>query len=94
MGGGMDLRGGQSKKSDEAGKGISDLGKSEFPCSISCPSSVAWSVRTLQHDDTDIASRQGKGETVSGTSVDAKNQIANQSTGTADHLDLGMRKET
>lgn len=63
MGGGMDLRGGQSKKSDEAGKGISDLGKS-------------------------------KGETVSGTSVDAKNQIANQSTGTADHLDLGMRKET
>lgn len=30
MGGGMDLRGGQSKKSDEAGKGISDLGKSEF----------------------------------------------------------------
>lgn len=34
MGGGMDLRGGQSKKSDEAGKGISDLGKSEFPCSI------------------------------------------------------------
>lgn len=30
MGGGMDLRGGQSKKSDEAGKGIKDMGKSEF----------------------------------------------------------------
>lgn len=30
MGGGMDLRGGQSKKSDEAGKGIKDMGKSEL----------------------------------------------------------------
>jgi hypothetical protein len=26
----MDMRGGQSKKSDEAGKGIKDMGKSEF----------------------------------------------------------------
>ncbi|KAM0721083.1 hypothetical protein Q7P37_003369 [Cladosporium fusiforme] len=63
MGGGMDLRGGQSKKSDEAGKGIKDMGKS-------------------------------KGQTVPSSSVDAKNQVENQHTGSADHLELGMRKET
>lgn len=34
----------------------------------------------------------GKGQTVSGTSVNAKNQVENQHTGSADHLELGMRK--
>jgi hypothetical protein len=30
LGNSMDMRGGQSKKSDEAGKGIKDMGRSEF----------------------------------------------------------------
>jgi hypothetical protein len=34
LGNSMDMRGGQSKKSDEAGKGIAEMGKSEFFCSF------------------------------------------------------------
>jgi hypothetical protein len=30
LGNSMDMRGGQSKKSDEAGKAIKDMGRSEF----------------------------------------------------------------
>lgn len=40
MGGGMDLRGGQSKKSDEAGQGIANMGKSEW----SSPSDESFSL--------------------------------------------------
>lgn len=36
----------------------------------------------------------GKGSTVPSKSVDAKKQVENQHTGTSDHLELGMRKET
>jgi hypothetical protein len=36
----------------------------------------------------------GKGETVPGTSINANDQVANQATGKADHLDLGFRKGT
>jgi hypothetical protein len=36
----------------------------------------------------------GKGETVPGTSINANDQVANQATGKADHLDLGFRKQT
>jgi hypothetical protein len=42
---------------------------------------------------TDTAIK-GKGETVPGTSINANDQVANQATGKADHLDLGFRKET
>ncbi|KAM0689072.1 hypothetical protein Q7P36_011149 [Cladosporium allicinum] len=63
LGNSMDMRGGQSKKSDEAGKGIKEMGRS-------------------------------KGETVPGTSINANDQVANQATGKADHLDLGFRKQT
>jgi len=63
LGNSMDMRGGQSKKSDEAGKGIKDMGRS-------------------------------KGATVPGTSINANDQVANQASGKADHLDLGFRKET
>ena len=34
------------------------------------------------------------GQTVSGTPIKASDQIANTQTGSADHLELGMRKET
>lgn len=36
----------------------------------------------------------GKGSTVPGTSINADAQTQNQNTGTADHLDLGYRKQT
>ena len=36
----------------------------------------------------------GKGSTVPGTSIKADQQTQNQNTGTADHLDLGFRKQT
>ena len=32
MGGSMDMRGGQSKKSDQAGQDIAAMGKSEYLC--------------------------------------------------------------
>lgn len=63
LGNSYDMRGGQSKKSDEAGKAIGEMGK-------------------------------GKGSTVPGTSINADAQTQNQNTGTADHLDLGYRKQT
>jgi len=37
---------------------------------------------------------RSKGETVPGTSINANDQVANQATGKADHLDLGFRKQT
>lgn len=48
-------------------------------------------------DDTDVlhfARITGKGSTVPGTSIKADQQTQNQNTGTADHLDLGFRKQT
>jgi hypothetical protein len=36
LGNSMDMRGGQSKKSDEAGKGIKEMGRSEFFCVLLC----------------------------------------------------------
>ncbi len=36
----------------------------------------------------------GKGETVGGTNIDAAKQVENQTAGGADHLELGIRKET
>lgn len=35
-----------------------------------------------------------KGPTTDGTSVKADQQVANQQTGSADHLELGMRKDS
>jgi hypothetical protein len=88
------MRGGQSKKSDEAGKAIGELGKGEssslsiasFPHSSYMP----WRFRYADK----VASLSGKGSTVPGTSINADTQTQNQNTGTADHLDLGFRKQT
>jgi hypothetical protein len=43
---------------------------------------------------TILARNTGKGSTVPGTSINADTQTQNQNTGTADHLDLGFRKQT
>ena len=51
--------------------------------------------RTLEADvlmDNEGGSKSG--QTASGTKVSASDQIANTQTGSADHLELGMRKET
>lgn len=42
---------------------------------------------------TDDVDAIGKGETVPGTSVNADKQTQNQNSGSADHLDLGFRKQ-
>jgi hypothetical protein len=87
LGNSYDMRGGQSKKSDEAGKAIGEMGKGEFfqfylTGTSSLSNAVAVSLAT------------GKGSTVPGTSINADTQTQNQNTGTADHLDLGFRKQT
>lgn len=93
LGNSMDMRGGQSKKSDEAGKGISDMGKSEFFFYIYALST--YDCVSVVDDSADVITfTTGKGATVPGTSINADDQVSNQSTGKADHLDLGFRKQT
>jgi hypothetical protein len=97
LGNSMDMRGGQSKKSDEAGKGIKDLGTSElfFPLAISLCGRILRGVGVGVGVELDLLTIiAGKGGTVSGTSINASDQVANQEAGKADHLDLGFRKQT
>ena len=82
LGNSYDMRGGQSKKSDEAGKAIGEMGKGE-------KSFLVCHMMTIL-----ILCNSGKGSTVPGTSINADTQTQNQNTGTADHLDLGFRKQT
>jgi len=88
----MDMRGGQSKKSDEAGKGISDMGKSVYFPYLCLFDIKSFFVMMVDADYSYLST--GKGSTVPGTSINADDQVANQSTGKADHLDLGFRKQT
>lgn len=77
------MRGGQSKKSDEAGKAIGEMsGKGVSFCQDS-------SNESQDFDANARFSLTGQGNTVSGTSVNAKDQVANQSSGSANHLELG-----
>jgi hypothetical protein len=47
-----------------------------------------------EQDTDELPLTAGKGSTVPGTSINADQQTQNQNTGTADHLDLGFRKQT
>jgi hypothetical protein len=87
LGNSYDMRGGQSKKSDEAGKAISSMGKGEFhPVFL-----ISLRHHRAQQDKLTLAT--GKGETVPGTSINADQQTQNQNSGTADHLDMAFRKQ-
>lgn len=71
------------KKSDAANESLNSFSNGKFQ--TMCV--VAF--------DADARSRSGtkkSGDTVKGAGIDAGKQVSNQETGSADHLDMGMRK--
>ncbi|KAK3110607.1 hypothetical protein LTR53_014915 [Teratosphaeriaceae sp. CCFEE 6253] len=41
----------------------------------------------------EFAGQKGSGATTAGTSISGADQVKNQQTGSADHLDMGLRKD-
>lgn len=80
-----DTRGPSSKKADSASDSLGQYAKGMSCCELS--TSVDGK------DSTDFVVVGAPGQTTEGTNVKASDQITNMQTGSADHLDMGFRKQ-
>nr|OQO13822.1 hypothetical protein B0A51_16918 [Rachicladosporium sp. CCFEE 5018] len=84
----------------DALKGKGDTGLQGISSSVADVLGNSYDTRGKKQKAADEANVQLKGlgtsagPTVESKSINAKAQVANQSSGNADHLDMGMRKQT